>query len=179
MSIRAFCAAAGFVFVGLAACAPPIHAHGEFVPAAPYAEMRTFSFAAPGQTPLGYQTTARSAVVVEQMKAMIAEALEAKGWVQAPPGEGDITIACAAGRRDAEAHVRLSWRLSNITGEAFEDRDFVEGGIVIDAFDRNNGQIWHGAARTEIDPRKPSQVRLQNAVNAALDRFPAHPRVTR
>lgn len=179
MNVRLLCGAAAFVLAQLAACAPPIQSHGEFVPAAPYAEMRTFSSAAPLSTPIGYQATARSAVVVEQMKPMIAAALEAKGWVQASPGEGDITIACAAGRRDAESRVRLPWRITNVTGEAFEDRDFVEGGIVIDAFDRNNGQIWHGAARTEIDPMKPSQVRLQNAVNAALSRFPNHPRSSR
>lgn len=177
MSTRSLCAVAGFVLLAVACTPPPIESHGEFVPAAPYAEMRTFSFIAPEATPAGFQPTARSAVVVEQMKPMIAAALEAKGWVQAQPGEGDITIACAAGRRDAETHRRLPWRISNITGEEFEDRDFVEGGIVIDAFDRSNGQIWHGAARTEIDPMKPSQVRLQNAVNAAMSRFPTHPRV--
>jgi len=179
MSLRSLCVAAGFVLVQLAACAPPIQSHGEFVPAAPYAEMHTFSFIAPEATPAGYQATARSAVVVEQMKPMIAAALEAKGWVQGKPGDSDITIACAAGRREAETHVKVSWRIANITGEEFEDRDFVEGGIVIDAFDRSNGQIWHGAARTEIDPNKPSEVRLQNAVNAALTRFPTHPHATR
>ena len=149
---------------------------GEFVPAAPYAEMRTFSFATPEATPEGYQATARSAVVVEQMKPFIVAALEAKGWVQAQQGEGDITIACAAGRREAETHRRLPWRITNVTGEAFEDRDFVEGGIVIDAFDRSGGQIWHGAARTEIDLSRPSVDRVRKAVNAALTRFPAHPR---
>ena len=173
MSTRSICAVAGFVLLAVACTPPPIESHGQFVPDAPYAEMHTFAFVAPEATPAGFEATARSAVVVEQMKPMIAAALEAKGWVRAQPGEADITIACAAGRREAETHRRLPWRISNITGEEFEDRDFVEGGIVIDAYDRSNGQIWHGAARTEIDPAHPSLDRLEIAVDAALAHFPA------
>jgi hypothetical protein len=174
MNIRSLCVCVGLFLVPVVACAPPIESHGEFVPAAPYAQFRTFSFAAPESTPIGYRTSARSIAVVEEMKSIVATALQAKGYAQAQAGEGDIILACAAGRREAETQMRLPWRVTELTGEEFEDHDFVEGGIVIDAFDRNGGQIWHGAARTEIDPMKPNAARLQGAVNAALTRFPAH-----
>jgi hypothetical protein len=160
--------------LAIAGCTP-IESHGEFVPAAPYAELHTFSFATPESAPSGYHASARSAAIVEQMKPLVAAVLERKGYRRVADGEGDIIFACGAGRRDVEEHIRLPWRIATIVGEEYEDRDFVEGGIIIDAFDRNGGQIWHGAARTEIDPNKPSAERLQHTVEAALSRFPAHP----
>jgi hypothetical protein len=152
-----------------------VESHGEFVPAAPYAQFATFSFASNEGPPGGYHLSARSLVVVEQMKPMVVAALEKKGYVQAPNGDvGDIVVACGAGRRDVEEHRRLNWHITQLTGEEFEDNDFVEGGVVIDAFDGSGGQIWHGAARTPIDPQKPSSDRLRVAVDAALVRFPTH-----
>ncbi|HEY1954228.1 MAG TPA: DUF4136 domain-containing protein [Polyangiaceae bacterium] len=160
--------------LGLAAAhCSPTQAHGEFVPAAPYHELATFSFASNEGPPGGYRLSARS-LVVEEMKPLVAAELIRRGYVQAPDGEGDVIVACGAGRRDATRHVRLSWRITSLTGEALEDQDFVEGGVVIDAFDKSGGQIWHGAARTPIDPMKPSEARLRAAVAAALARFPAH-----
>ena len=154
------------------ACYAPIQSHGEYLHTAPFAAYHTFSFATAQGAPEGYETTARSAQIAEAMKPLVAEALEARGWVQAPPGEGDIIVACGAGRRDTSRSHRVPWRVSLVTGETSEEHDFVEGGIVVDAFDKSGGQIWHGAARTEIDPAKPSLDRLRLAVDAALVHFP-------
>ena len=166
---------AALVAVSLAAsaCMTPIQSHGEYLHTAPFATFRTFSFAPAEGPPEGYETTPRSAQIVDAMKPLVAHALELRGWVQAPAGEGDLVVACAAGRRDTTRMHRVSWRASLVTGEESEERDFVEGGIVIDAYDRNGGQVWHGAARTEIDPAKPNADRLRQAVDAALAKFPA------
>jgi len=164
-----------FVAAALAAagCAAPITSHGEYLHTAPFADFRTFSFAPAGGALEGYETTPRSAQIVEAMKPFIRAELVRKGWVEAPGGDGDVVVACAAGRREVTKMRRLPWRMTMITGEETEERDFVEGGIVIDAFDRSGGQIWHGAARTEIDPNHPSLDRLEIAVDAALAHFPA------
>jgi len=139
MKIRSLLAIAATVMM-LGGCAP-IESHGEFVPNAPYAQMRTFSFASPETAPAGYQPSPRSAIILEQIKPIIASVLERRGYVQASTGEGDIVVAFGAGRREVERPMRLPWRITELTGEEFEDHDFVQGGIVIDAFDRNGGQI--------------------------------------
>jgi hypothetical protein len=154
-----------------------IESHGEFLSTAPFAQFRTFSFAVPEGPPPGYRTSARSVRILAQMKPLVAEALEKKGYVPAAQGEGDVILACGAGRREVGEEVRmpLPSQVTAISGEEYEDLDFIEGGIVIDAFDRNGGQVWHGAARTEIDPQKPNAERLRQTVDRALARFPAHP----
>lgn len=154
-----------------------IESHGEFLHTAPFAQFHTFSFATPEGPPAGYRTTARSAIVLTQMKGLVAEALEKKGYVPAPQGQqGDMILACGAGRREGEQLERmpLPRQVTAISGEEYEDEDFVEGGLVIDAFDRNGGQVWHGAGRTEIDPQNPNVEQLRRTVDAALARFPAH-----
>jgi len=152
-----------------------VQSHGEFVPAAPFAQFTTFSFASNEGPPGGYHLSKRSLVVVEQMKPLVAAELEKKGYVRAHEGEvGDIIIAVGAGRRESEEHVHVNWHITELTGEEFEDRDFVEGGIVIDAYDKSGGQIWHGAARTAIDPQKPDVNLVRDAVADVLKRFPSH-----
>ena len=158
------------------ACMASVQSHGEYLHTAPFASFHTFSFVPAKAPPEGYEVTARSAQIVELMKPIVSEALVRKGYVAAPEGEtGDVVFACAAGRRDTTKVRHVSWRQSLVTGEATEERDFVEGGLVIDAFDRNGGQVWHGASRTEIDPARPSLDALRRAVGAALVRFPARP----
>jgi hypothetical protein len=152
-----------------------VQSHGEFVPDAPFAQFTTFSFAANEAPPAAYHLSARSAVVVEQMKPMVAEVMQKKGYSPAPDGTpGDITIAVGAGRRESEEHVHVNHHITSLTGEEYEDRDFTEGGIVIDAFDKSGGQIWHGAAATSIDPQKPDPRSLRAVVEAALTKFPHH-----
>jgi hypothetical protein len=54
-----------------------------------------------------------------------------------------------------------------------EDADFVEGSLVIDAFDGETGwKVWHGAARAEIDPDHIDHVLLQRSVATLLASFP-------
>lgn len=57
-----------------------------------------------------------------------------------------------------------------------EERDFVEGAFVIDAFDRETRElVWHGSARTEINPGPIDDARLRQAVESVLASFPARP----
>ena len=158
------------------ACTASVQSHGDYLHTAPFASFHTFSFATAKAPPEGYEVTERSAQIVELMKPIVSEALVRKGYVAAPEGEvGDVVVACAAGRRDTTKVRRVSRRQSLVTSEDTEERDFVEGGLVIDAFDRSGGQVWHGASRTEIDPARPSLDSLRRAVGAALTRFPARP----
>ena len=157
------------------ACTAPIQSHGEYLQSAPFSSFRTFGFVPSEAPPEGYQASDRSAQIAEQMRPMVAAVLQEKGYVFAPNGDADIMVECSAGRRPGLHAHRKEWRMSAVTGEAREEREDVEGGIVIDAFDRSGGQIWHGSARSEIDPQKPSVDRLRRAVAAALSKFPARP----
>jgi hypothetical protein len=159
------------LFIALTACSD-VASHGEFVPAAPYTEFHTFSFATAEASPDGYHPSHHTADVLERMKPLIASAMERKGYSASTSGPGDIVISFGAGRREVEEHHRLPPRLADAVGEDFEDHDFREGGIVIDAFDRSNGQIWHGAARAPIAREDPPK-HLQEMIDAALARFPA------
>jgi hypothetical protein len=173
LAVMVSCAAAA----AMACTEAPIESHGEILESARIAPLRTFSFV-PGEAlaPEGYEATERSPQVVAAMKPLVAAALEAKGWVEAPKGDGDMLVACTAGRRSRVESERVPPRTSMITGEATREREWIEGSIVIDAYDRRGVRIWHGYARTEIDPEKPSPERLRQAVGDALRRFPARQR---
>ncbi len=173
---------AGLLALGGAACAPPTDVQTTSLETAPIVHYRTFSFApttgasAYHQRALSdYPQSPRSAHVIDLMKASITQALEQKGYVLAPPGQGELVILCSAGRRDVETVVGRSWRVTARGGDGDETRSAVEGGIVIDVLDRTGGQVWHGAATTEIDPQKPDDARVRGVVDRVMKPFPARP----
>jgi len=54
-----------------------------------------------------------------------------------------------------------------------EEGDLVEGAFVIDAFDGETHQlVWHGSARTEVNPGPVDYGRLGRAVESVLASFP-------
>jgi len=116
--------------------------------------------------------TAASVGIQARMTPLIAAALEKKGYTQAS-GKGDFVIRFGSGRRDVEVeHGSSSSHLDSFMEED-ESNDFVEGAIVIDAFDgSNDGQIWHGSARTAINPNKVDDSLLSQAINDVLVKFP-------
>lgn len=164
------------VALGISAACSTTQVHTGSLDTAPYAEFHTFSFAPIQGGVAGYRSTPRSARVVDLMKTAVTEALEKKGYRPAPEGESDLVIVCSAGRRDVEQRIELPWRMTAITGEEFEDRDFVQGGLVVDVFDRSGGQVWHGAAKTEIDPAKPNDARVHSIVENVMSAFPPRPK---
>ena len=155
------------------ACGSAVNSHVSVLPTAPFARYRTFSFESGEGAPGGYKTSAASAGIQSRMKPLITAALEKKGYSQAP-GKGDFVIRFGSGRRDAsvERH-EPSPHLSSFMEED-ETQDFVEGALVIDAFDgSNDGQIWHGSARTEINPGHVDDALLAKSVDEVLAKFPA------
>jgi hypothetical protein len=57
-----------------------------------------------------------------------------------------------------------------------EERDLVEGAFVIDAFERQTHElVWHGSARSLIDPGPIDEERLRKAVESVLASFPPTP----
>jgi len=158
---------------GAAACTP-VEVHTGALDTAPYAQFHTYAFAPVSGGVVGYRTTTRSAKVIELMKPAVTTVLERKGYTLAPAADADLTIVCSAGRRDVEEHIQLNRRMAEITGEETEDHDFVEGGLIIDVFDKSGGQVWHGAGQTEIDPQKPNDERVRNMVETILQKFPTH-----
>lgn len=178
---RVACALLGVLALGLATgCTRPVDIHTAVVDAAPLAQARTFSFvpveqaaaAQPETTPGGYQSSPRSGHVIELIQVTVAGVLERKGYTSAPQGEGDLRVVCSVGRRDVTAQRSRSWRVSALS-ERDEERDFVEGGLVIDVFDRAGGQVWHGAATAEIDPKNPDDARVRDVAARVMEAFPA------
>jgi hypothetical protein len=54
-----------------------------------------------------------------------------------------------------------------------EDADFVEGSLVIDAFDGTyDNRVWHGAMRANIEPDRIDDAKLQRLVQDLLSLFP-------
>jgi hypothetical protein len=58
-----------------------------------------------------------------------------------------------------------------------EERDLVvEGAFIIDAFDRESREVvWHGSARSELNPGPIDEQRLRKAVGSVLASFPSRP----
>ena len=65
---------------------------------------------------------------------------------------------------------------STVMSGSDEDRlqSVTTGEVVVDAFDRSTAQqVWHGAARAEVDPQRINEPELQAAVHQWLAPFPA------
>lgn len=140
-------------------------------PASSFDGYRTFSFGTSEGPPAGYQTSPRSAEVHRRLQPLIVSALTQRGYVPVPE-KGDIFIMFGSGRRDVSIH-----ESSSVTGEWLpddENEDFVEGSLVIDAFDAaTNNKVWHGASRANIDPDRIDDQRLKRSVQELLSSFPA------
>jgi len=174
-----------FILLGSAACAAEAHdgrpgvfttssgarIHTVANPAVSFDGFRTFSFGPSEGAPAGYQMTARSAELQRRLRPFIAAALTQRGYVAAP-GKGDIFIMFGSGRREVSIH-----ESSTIGGEWLpddENADFVEGSLVIDAFDGSTRtKVWHGASRARLDPDRIDDKDLQRSVEDLLSAFPA------
>jgi hypothetical protein len=166
--------------VALAACAGEAHRivlapvaasqdmHTATNPAVSFGAYRTFSFmSADGG---GYRMSARSTEVQRRLRPLIADTLTRKGYVAAS-GKGDIFILFGSGPRDAStteaSELTAGWLPDD------EGADFVEGALVIDAFDGSDGnRVWHGAMRANIDPNRIDDELLARSVQNLLSLFP-------
>ncbi|MFO0668022.1 MAG: DUF4136 domain-containing protein [Polyangiaceae bacterium] len=148
---------------------PRVHAAG--LPTAPFAEYRTFSVEANEATPPSYGSGPRTNEVRARMGELIKAELRDKGYALADGPKGDFVVAFSMGRKNRSVPhaggTRGDWLQED------EERDFVEGALVIDIYDgKNDGQVWHGAAQTEIDPDHVNPELMQRAVRDVLASYP-------
>jgi hypothetical protein len=102
----------------------------------------------------------------------IVAGLTQKGYIAAASGNVDLLIMFGSGRREATIHEGTAALATEWVPDD-EDADFVEGSLVIDAFDgATGGKVWHGAARAEIDPDHIDDAPLQRSVAKLLTSFP-------
>ena len=154
---------------GMIACVQPVGVHTASLKTAPFGSYRTFSLADPEGPPEGYKMSPRSAQVQRRLRPLIEAELQAKGYSLAT-GKGDFVVAYGSGRREVSIRhpQRAPW------SDEDENEDFVEGSVVIDVFDgSNDGQVWHGATRAQIDPDKIDQAQLERTVRLLLATYPA------
>jgi hypothetical protein len=146
------------------------HVHMAINPAASFNHYRTYSFGPAEGPPAGYKTSPRSDELQRRLLSLIATDLEKKGYAPAA-GKGDVVIMFGSGRREVATHDE-----SDITAEWIpddENADFVEGSLVIDAFDGAKGtKVWHGASLAKINPDKLDEQRLRRSVDELVAAFP-------
>jgi hypothetical protein len=156
---------------GMAGCAQAVSIHTAANPAAHFEQYRTFTFAPAEGPPRGYQMPRRSPEVEQRLRALIAAALTQRGYLQGAT-KGDFLIMFGFGRRTIPVHED-----SAVGGEWLpddEDADFVEGSLVIDAFDSSSGaRVWHGACRGQNDLAHVDDALLQRTVSHLLAPFPS------
>lgn len=152
--------------------APSDGVHTAVNPAASFSRYRTFSFGPSEGPPAGYQTAARTAEVQRRLRPLIAAALIQKGYSEAS-ATGDLVIMFGSGRREVVTHEVSSVSAGWLPDD--ENADFIEGSLVIDAFDGASLQrVWHGASRVaDINPDRIDDQRLQRSVQQLITAFPA------
>ncbi|MGO8992240.1 MAG: DUF4136 domain-containing protein [Polyangiaceae bacterium] len=172
-------------FLASSACGGPPHAsppapasatiHTMINPAASFDRYRTFSFGPEEGPPVGYRTAARSVDVRRRLRPLITAALTERGYVAANANaneKADFVVMYGSGLRDSSVHEESSVSAEWLPDD--ENADFVEGSLVIDAFDGTKGnRVWHGASRANINPDQLYDERLQRVVRELISAFPA------
>jgi len=144
--------------------------HAATNPAASFDAYRSFSFGSAEGARGGYPMPARSVEVQRRLQPLIAAMLTQKGYVPAT-GKGDLSIQFGSGLRDVSSPETRDLAGGWLPDD--ENADFVEGSLVIDAFDGAGGnRVWHGAMRANINPDRIDDVQLQRSVQDLLSLFP-------
>jgi hypothetical protein len=158
--------------VATVSCTHAINVHSATSPTARFDTYRTFAFRIMENAPRLYRASALSAEVCQRVQVQASEALEAKGYHETTEPKPDLILWVGAGRREQETQHDEPHNAPWINER--EEEDFVEGAFVIDAFDGvNHEQVWHGSARTEVDPGRIDSELLRRAVQSVMARFPA------
>jgi hypothetical protein len=153
-------------------CAHAINVHSATSPTARFYAYRTFAFRVTENAPRLFRASAISTEVSQRVQVQASEALEAKGYHETTEPKPDLILWVGAGRRERESQHDETHNAPWINER--EDDDFVEGAFVIDAFDGvTHEQVWHGSARTQVDPGRIDSELLQRAVQSVMARFPA------
>jgi Domain of unknown function (DUF4136) len=130
------------------------------------ARYHTFSFALPGQPPVGYDISERSLQAEERAQQAVVADLVRKGYAQeSSNGEkSDFIVRLSSGTREL---------LSSDPETGFPPPYSEEAKVTIDLFDAANGsQVWHGVAIADADAQT-IDVQVPAAVRTAIAAVPA------
>jgi hypothetical protein len=153
------------------ACTTAIDVHTAESPDARFDQYRTFTFETATREPVSFSSSALTAEVETRAEQLATDVLLGKGYEPASGAAADLSIRIATGQRERE--IRRPSRSHPALFIQDEEDDFVEGALVVDAFDVSTGElVWHGSAGTVIDPGRVDDARLRRAVSDVLTDFP-------
>jgi hypothetical protein len=152
-------------------CAQNVSVRTATNPAASFDHYRTFSFGPAEGPPRGYQPSSRSPEVQRLLEPLITAGLTQRGYASAS-GKGDLFIDYGFGRRAVVVHETSETPTASWLPDD-ENATFVEGSLVIDAYDASTGvRVWHGASRDQIDSSHIDNDLLQRSVKELMAAFP-------
>jgi hypothetical protein len=131
-------------------------------PGVNFSAYKTYSWipvqVAPGSNPIMYQQ------IMYDMDAPLA----AKGYVKVESG-GQINLLLTLGGREKTDVQSWGW-----WGRQLSVYQYVVGQLTLDALDSKTQQpLWHGRATETVDPSKPNQAKINQAVQKLMALFPA------
>ena len=108
-----------------------------------------------------------NSVAYQRIVAHIDLQLAAKGYQKGSPA--DLTMVLTVGRRlkvDVDTWSRYGYR---------DGYSHNEGQVSLDAFDTKTKQaVWHGQVTETVNPDKPNPAKVEAALMALMEKFPAH-----
>lgn len=151
----------GLIVLGLGACETGPSISSDVTPGANFANYRTYEWVdvrpAAGMNP----------VALERMRQGIEQAMVAKGYTAASPG--DISVILTVAGKD-----RVDVQQWGRFGQNIDTYRYTEGTLSVDAFDTRTAQaLWHGRARQNIDPGRVDPATIDEAVAGVMAQFPS------
>jgi len=177
--------------LSLSACAYGPTVRTDFDPAANFQTYRTYSWIETG-VPQGMNP-----LMFSRVRASIDQALAARGYTQSP--KGDFAIAFTIGEKDRTEVYDYGpfyggvgwggwggwgccgWGGWGGFGYPYSNLDvdtYTERSVVIDIYDGpSHRPVWHGVGANREYRDRVDYVKLDNAIAAALAKFPPQPEV--
>jgi hypothetical protein len=107
-------------------------------------------------------------VMYQEMQMDIDSALAGLGY-QKVDGTGDLAMILTIGARQ-KTDVN-SWGWFGLQTSVYQ---YTQGQLSLDAFDTKTKQaVWHGQATETVNPNKPNQAKVTQAVDQMMASFPA------
>jgi hypothetical protein len=129
---------------------------------APIASYRSFSFGLAEAPPPGYQFAASALEAEPRVRALVAAALEKKGYVENNTDPG-LVVRFGLGIMRASS-----------TGPDTENSVYRAEEIGFDLYDASaTSEIWHASVGLQVGPHGADDRQLQRAVSAVFDGVPA------
>ncbi len=160
------------LLVAVPACTEAVDSHVSHASDAPFERYRTFAFDPVLARASRHDAPGVAAASASRAEALAAELMRSKGYAPAPAdGDADLVVRLFAGRREHARRDPEQNRASPV--DADEEQDFLEGRLVVDVVDAATGRVvWHGAARTEVEPGQVDDDLLRRSLARVLGGFP-------